>query len=204
MLLRIESGKMQNECATALGVDKGKYNKWEKGVNRPDYETVRMIATHYNVTTDYLLGHSEAKKPEYTMLIEDLGLTDESIDEIITLGTDDHPKIPLGGVLSDGSHVIIDQSADKRSLLDVLNSFMATSNVEKFFNIIRTLTSPIGEREGAAQWEADEHAIFIPGQTPFDSQYEGMLYRELGIIIRRIKEDAFKKASDEKKDNIKL
>ena len=42
--LRKERGISQKQCALDLGVDSSKYNKWENGKNRPDYDMVCKLA----------------------------------------------------------------------------------------------------------------------------------------------------------------
>ena len=59
--LRKEKGISQKQCALALGVDSSKYNKWENGKNRPDYDTVCKLANFFDTTTDYLLGNSDER-----------------------------------------------------------------------------------------------------------------------------------------------
>lgn len=56
--LRTESGMSQKEFAASLNVSPSKYNKWENGVNAPDLETISSLATHFNVSVDYLFGRT--------------------------------------------------------------------------------------------------------------------------------------------------
>lgn len=79
--LREERRQTQREGAIQLGIDPAKYNKWENGVNRPDYETLFRLADYYNVTIDYLLGYSNtrSKDPTYAIIGRTTGLTDKSI-----------------------------------------------------------------------------------------------------------------------------
>lgn len=179
--LRTERGLNQKDCATALHVDNSKYNKWENGANRPDYETVCRIAEHYGVTTDYLLGHSDAKNPEHVLLINELGLTSESIDALREFGKPS-PHFPLGGLLSNGKMVTLDQSVDERTLLDVLNSALKTRTFHDLLNIIRTLTSPIPDRVGFTQWEGNPAEVSAH-KSYFDAQLEGVLNRTLTHLV---------------------
>ena len=59
--LREEKKLNQRELADALEAEPSKYNKWESGKNRPDFETVYKIAKFFNTTSDYLLGLSDLK-----------------------------------------------------------------------------------------------------------------------------------------------
>ena len=56
--LRIKSGMSQKEFAASLNVSPAKYNKWENGVNAPNIETISSLATHFNVSVDYLFGRT--------------------------------------------------------------------------------------------------------------------------------------------------
>ena len=51
-----ESGKMQNEICKDLGVTKQKLSKWKLGYYEPSIDEIIMIASYFNVTSDYLLG----------------------------------------------------------------------------------------------------------------------------------------------------
>jgi len=60
---RKEKGLSQAELARRVGVGRDSYNKYEKTVNRPSYETLMLLAEELNTTIDYLLGNS--KTPAY-------------------------------------------------------------------------------------------------------------------------------------------
>ena len=82
-LVKLREGKnlSQKQCAIDLGMeDASKYNKWENGKNAPDFETVCHLARFFEVTTDYLLGNSDAKKPENQEISERLGLSETAIN----------------------------------------------------------------------------------------------------------------------------
>lgn len=55
--LRKDMGINQKECAEILGIASSKYNKWEKGKNRPSYDMICKLANFFDTTTDYLLGN---------------------------------------------------------------------------------------------------------------------------------------------------
>ncbi|MBX0358951.1 helix-turn-helix domain-containing protein [Halobacillus sp. Nhm2S1] len=58
--LRKENRKTQQEMADMLGVTRPAYTAYERGSRKPDYDTLQKIADHFDVTTDYLLGRSNA------------------------------------------------------------------------------------------------------------------------------------------------
>lgn len=81
--LRKAKGLSQKDCALELGMpDASKYNKWENGANRPDYETVCQLAKYFNVTTDYLLGASDCKSLDNDVIYKITGLSDNAIERI--------------------------------------------------------------------------------------------------------------------------
>ena len=82
--LREENNFTQQEIASKIGLTKGAYGCYERGVSVPDALTLLQLSKIFDVTTDYLLGLSEDKKP-----IEDITerqkkairLTDQLTDE---------------------------------------------------------------------------------------------------------------------------
>lgn len=59
-LLREKHGLKQVNLANALQVTPQAVSKWEKGANLPDVEALTRIARLFDVSTDYLLGLTEA------------------------------------------------------------------------------------------------------------------------------------------------
>lgn len=47
----------QKDLAKELGLPNQNISNYEREFRHPDYETLKMIANYFNVTTDYLLGH---------------------------------------------------------------------------------------------------------------------------------------------------
>jgi len=54
--LRENLGLSQSQIANKLNLSRVNYNRYEKGGRTPDNETLKRIATFYNVTIDYLFG----------------------------------------------------------------------------------------------------------------------------------------------------
>ncbi|WP_268914179.1 helix-turn-helix domain-containing protein [Lentilactobacillus sp. SPB1-3] len=55
--LRNRTGKTQESVAADLKITRASYSHLENGRNEPDNEMLKKLATYYEVTTDYLLGH---------------------------------------------------------------------------------------------------------------------------------------------------
>ena len=65
--LRKERRLLQQDVATAIGVQKGAITNLERGKYSPSVETVIAIADFFEVTTDWLLGRTDGK---FTCLID--------------------------------------------------------------------------------------------------------------------------------------
>ena len=54
--LRKEKQLTQQKLADDLGVNRVNITRWEKGNIEPNLETLSLIASYFNVSTDYLIG----------------------------------------------------------------------------------------------------------------------------------------------------
>lgn len=59
--LRLEAGSTQTEIARLLGVSREAYSMYEAGKRQPGFEAIDTLASHYRVTTDYLLGRTDRR-----------------------------------------------------------------------------------------------------------------------------------------------
>ncbi len=57
--LREDKDLKQNKVATDLSITPYQLSRYESGNSKPDPELIAEFATYYEVTTDYLLGHSD-------------------------------------------------------------------------------------------------------------------------------------------------
>ena len=62
--LREKLGLRQSDLADQIGVSRVAVTKWESGDREPDFDTVKRIASLFDVTTDFLLGKSNIPNPE--------------------------------------------------------------------------------------------------------------------------------------------
>jgi len=58
-MLRESRSITQDELAEELGVSKQAVSQYERGVRRPDFETLSAICDLFNVSTDFMLGKSD-------------------------------------------------------------------------------------------------------------------------------------------------
>ncbi|OGO77631.1 MAG: transcriptional regulator [Clostridiales bacterium GWB2_37_7] len=59
--LRLEKNLTQIELGKIFNTSHATINRYEKGVNEPDSETINKFADFFNVSTDYLLGRTNTK-----------------------------------------------------------------------------------------------------------------------------------------------
>ena len=59
---RIKKGLSQIDVAKIINIGNKTISDYERGVSSPDPETIKKLATLYNVTTDYLLGMQDNSK----------------------------------------------------------------------------------------------------------------------------------------------
>ena len=59
--LREDHDKTQSQIAALLGTSQTMYARYERGANELPIRHLIALADYYNVTTDYLLGRSDAR-----------------------------------------------------------------------------------------------------------------------------------------------
>lgn len=60
--LRENKGYNQTQLAKELGISNVTVSQYESGDRKPDIDTIKKLANYFNVTTDYLLGHTTDPK----------------------------------------------------------------------------------------------------------------------------------------------
>ena len=61
--LRIEYGILQKDLAEQLNLSQQTISLYESNRRQPDYNTLKTIAKFFNVSTDYILGITNIRKP---------------------------------------------------------------------------------------------------------------------------------------------
>ena len=61
--LRNDKGLLQRELAEQLNLSRVAVTQYENGNRSPDQETLKKLASFFNVTIDYLLGESDIRNP---------------------------------------------------------------------------------------------------------------------------------------------
>lgn len=54
--LRERNGETQQQIADLLGISRSSYTKYESGMHEPSLESLDLLARHFNVSVDYLIG----------------------------------------------------------------------------------------------------------------------------------------------------
>lgn len=107
--LRKDANLSQEQFAKIIGVTKSTIGLYETGDNVPDVKTLSKIATHFNVSADYLIGLSECTNYENHDINKAIGLNEAAINNL--------KKV---------SHFEA----------DVINAFIGSSNFEKIIDSI--------------------------------------------------------------------
>jgi len=95
-LLREEVNLTQMQLAKLFNLSDAAINRYEKGINDPDTETVKKLASYFNVSADYLLGLTDTRSQ-----------IDLPSNAIIT---NDYITVPLIGVIRAGEPIYAEQN----------------------------------------------------------------------------------------------
>lgn len=80
--LREEAGLTQTQLADRIGVSRGSISFYENGDRIPDIEVLASIADEFHVSTDWLLGRTEARgtDAETRQVCDFTGLTERAVE----------------------------------------------------------------------------------------------------------------------------
>lgn len=86
-ILNSQNYVKQSDISTELGISATMYNKYRRGKAVPKGETLILIAKHFGVTTDYLLGLSDTQsvKEDIKIACKVTGLSGNTIQRFIDL-----------------------------------------------------------------------------------------------------------------------
>ena len=109
--MRKEKGLTLKQLGQLLNLGESTMSMYESGNRNPDYDTLSKMATIFNCTTDYLLGHSEYRN------------FDDYTSDITRVEPDNFIKIPVIGVIRAGDPIYAEENiigyeyADKKDLI---------------------------------------------------------------------------------------
>ena len=86
-LLFFNSGETQEQAANRFNVTRQGFGNWLNGRTQPDYDALCKLAEYYHVSTDYLLGRTDAKTPDTSIsgCTQLTGLSETSIRKLMEL-----------------------------------------------------------------------------------------------------------------------
>ena len=64
--LRVDADKTQDDSATILDCKREVYRRYERGVHEIPVWAVIKLAKYYQTSTDYILGLTDIRKPNWT------------------------------------------------------------------------------------------------------------------------------------------
>lgn len=105
--LRQESGLTIEEFASEVGVSKSSVGYYENQNRLPDLATAARMADVLNVTTDYLIGRSNARTqaPKLKNICDYVGLSDKSVEMLARLKKENPKRSAL-------INILLEQAAD--------------------------------------------------------------------------------------------
>jgi len=99
--LRIEKDLTQDNLARMLILGRSTLATWETNKTTPDYDTLKKLASIFDVTTDYLLGLVNDKKSNVTIkFFLDDGREITNIHEMMTELAPEDQQLVLNLILS--------------------------------------------------------------------------------------------------------
>jgi len=132
--------KTQQEIADAIGISRATVGYYLSGDRSPDIDVLSRIAHYFGVTSDYLIGLSDAKQAENADIVERLGLSERTIEEIIYLAKnkgeeyivdDELPPITQLNMLDFLLYAII-RDSDMLSNMAIACEHMSSARFEKY------------------------------------------------------------------------
>ena len=83
-----EKGETQQGLADYIGRTRQLISYYSDGSSSPDWKTLARIAEYFGVTSDYLIGLSDAKQAESADIVNQLGISEENINKFKELKAD--------------------------------------------------------------------------------------------------------------------
>ena len=82
----LRGDRNQDDVAKELGISRASLSYYESGVRKPDINTLYALAKYYNVSSDYLLGLSDASTPDidFQAIVNKTGLSETSVRNLIS------------------------------------------------------------------------------------------------------------------------
>lgn len=177
--VREKTGETRKEFAARLSVAPSTYAKYETAETQPTFSTLVQIADIGNVSTDYLLGRTNAKEMQFSIL-DDLGLTEESAQVLAYL----HDKEGMGD-LSDIVNFIIGDDLFKQ-LIFYVSRYLCLKSKPFNSNNFHAAYAKFKENKEYLLCQYAYDAGFVEGEVPViltDSHMAAQMYRYEAVEI---------------------
>lgn len=164
-----ENETTQQALATAMGLTRQAISQYVEGGTQPNIEKLARFAVYFDVSSDFLLGLSDAKKYENAAIVETLHLSEGGMEAIRTMYT-----VPL---------LTEDLVAESGlSLLDVLNDFLEVPFLMTFLDTLGEMTNPRGEAPSV------DYMLKSGVSVTRKDLLEYQVHRYLDVIIKGIRD----------------
>ena len=124
--LRIAHGMSMKQVAAALELPYTTYVNYEKGLREPNSEALIKIANYYDVSIDYLIGHSEATKNAPTLNDKDRRDIAKDLEQMMAQLDDS------GDLMFDGNPISDEARASIRNAIQMGLEIAKIKNKERF------------------------------------------------------------------------
>lgn len=179
--LRKETGLNQRDFAADVGFSQSKYNKWENGINEPEYDSLCLLADRLGVTTDYLLGRSDGRSHEHMAFVDAYALSDQAA-EILR----NYKETELNGVENTLLHKVF--PGEKATYGRIISSIIEDQTLVNYLVMYVQATDA---EKGTSYTLLEQEDQQSPENTLFPEKMEiSVLERSslyLGLIIGRLR-----------------
>lgn len=165
-----ETNTTQPMLADSIGVTRQTISLYCTGQSTPDIEVFVKIADYFNVSFDYLLGKSEAKKRENIDIYERTGLSDESVIILEEIWRKKESFYPLTRA--------IDELIKNKGLIEMVSDYLFTQMVEsEAFSLMYT------------EKDYDGTYTDVVKQYEFnDEKHKGIILFEIQAYLKEMRE----------------
>ena len=190
--LREIEGKKRQEVADSLGITRASLEYYEKGKRKPDIEVLTKLANYYKVSTDYLLGLSDAPTTDRDVqfICDYTGLDMESLkniskdnieNKIINIYQDKKSYYTRNEVTNPARLIFFYAETFADIYYEVLNKFLQS---DYFFSVITNCAYEVFLDyviDRVLDSEEIENAIDMP-----DNEYKRLLCEYKSVICRTL------------------
>lgn len=122
----------QETLADLLHVNRQTVSLYVNGMVSPDYEKFQMIAEHYKVSLDWLVGKTDIKTADKTLrtVCEYTGLSEESVQRLSSIkkALDEYIEFDKENVLK--SKLLLMVQSNKANMLSLLDALIQSKDLE--------------------------------------------------------------------------